>query len=318
MGLQGKLLLGYPWQGHLPHVPVPTLVLTPCAFQQCVQEPALQGNSQVMRGQQCGSSVLTGQPGACACLPSRNPGQDAFCTGHTHTHPHTLSATHSHKPTHNHTHSYTTTHNYTHALHTTTHTEPHTLIHSHTHDHMTTHTHTQPYAHNCTHTQPQYISTHTTTTTHTHSHNQPIHNHTFTHNHMYITAHTHEQPYTQNCTVTHHSGLSFRHTPGMDFGQEPSTVQKHCVSYLSAPATQVTPQEQLPSSNKLERTLTQSLQRLCSVLQESPSPATRWWSCCRAGRPHLILCGYLNNEQSGRFHCSGLQSILLAAGISFQ
>lgn len=166
---------------------------------------------------------------------------------------------------------------------------------------MTTHTHTQPYTHNCTHKHPQL---------HTHSHNQPIHNHTFTHSHIYITTHTH--------TITHHSGLSIRHTPGMDFGQETSTVQKHCEGYLSAPATQVTPQEQLPSSNKLERTLTQSLQRLCSVLQESPSPATSWWSCCRAGRPHLILCGYLNNEQSGRFHCSGFQSILLAAGISFQ
>lgn len=132
MGLQGKLLLGYPWQGHLPHVPVPTLVLTPCAFQQCVQKPALQGNSQVMRGQQCGSSVLTGQPGACACLPSRNPGQDAFCTGHTHTHPHPLSATQPQAP-HTVTNPHTTTHTHTQPL-TTTHmhyTQPHTRNHTH-------------------------------------------------------------------------------------------------------------------------------------------------------------------------------------------
>lgn len=33
VGLQGKLFLGYSWQGHLPHIPVPTLELSLRAFQ---------------------------------------------------------------------------------------------------------------------------------------------------------------------------------------------------------------------------------------------------------------------------------------------
>ena len=100
------------------------------------------------------------------------------------------------------------------------------------------------------------------------------------HNHTYITTHTH---------IYNHIPLWIKQQTHTWNGLRGRAFHpwKHCVSYLSAPATLVTPQEQLPSSTKLERILPQSLKS--SVLRE-PQPSSKLVELLQGGlaTPHFM------------------------------